>query len=141
MYSPFPITTVFTLAAAAAGASAGFFLLGYDPARLLYVMVAAWLCACALDMGHTMRQGLQAVRAYEQNPVMCAVLRRTGSLRAAAALAIATEAALITSGSFVIMHAWDPHVFGVLCGAAAGIHLSGYVESRRFLRNAQRARA
>jgi len=134
LYSPFPISTVFTLAAAAAGASAGFFLLGYDPARLLYVMVAAWLCACALDMGHTVRQGSRTVRAYEQNPVMRAVLRRTGSLRAAAALALAAEAALIASSPFIITHAWNPHVLGVICGAAAGVHVAGFTESRRFMR-------
>ena len=106
-----------------------------------YAMAAIWLCSCALDMGHTVRLGARSVRAYEQNPVMRLVLRLTGSLPAAAAAALAVEAGFVLGGSFVIMHAWDPHVFCVLCGAAAGVHLSGYVESGRFLRTARRRNA
>ena len=101
-------------------------------------MAAAWLCSCALDMGHTVRQGLRAVRAHEQNPVMRLVLRRTGSLRAASMSALSAEAALVLGGAFVAVRAWDPLVFCVLCGAAAGVHASGYAESRRFVRNASR---
>lgn len=101
-----------------------------------YAMAATWLCSCALDMGHTARLGARSVCAYEQNPVMRLVLRRTGSLRAAAAAALAVEAGLVLGGSFVVMHAWDARVFGALCGAAAAAHLCGYAESRRFMRNA-----
>lgn len=103
-----------------------------------YAMAAIWLCSCALDMGHTVRLGARSVCAYEQNPVMRPVLRLTGSLPAAAAVALAVEAGFVLGGSFVVVYAWDPRVFGMLCGAAAGVHLSGYAESRRFLRNVSR---
>ena len=97
------------------------------------VMAAVWACSCALDMGHTVRHG-GLIPAHEQNPVLRGAVRRLGSLRAAVMAALAAEAVLVASAPFVVSLSWDAHLFGVLCGAAAGAHVAGFLESRRFVR-------
>lgn len=123
-------------AAAAAGAISGFFLLA-DAADRLPLLVVVWAGSCALDMGYTIKhRGF--IRAHERNPVLRTALRLSGSLRAAVPAALAAEAALVALGPFAILHAWDPSVFAALCGAAAGAHLSGCLENRRFVRHPHR---
>ena len=123
---------IITSAAAAAGAALCFFLLA-DAAGRLPLVVAAWAGSCALDMGYTVRHG-GIIRAHERNPVLRAALRLPGGLRAAVPAALAAEAALVAVGPFAILHAWDSQVFAALCGAAAGAHVCGYLENRRFVR-------
>ena len=94
-------------------------------------MAAAWLCACAIDMGYTVRHG-SLVGSYERNPVLRACMR-FGGLRAGVIATLAVEAGLVLSGSFIVLHEWDPLLFSVLCGAAAGVHVTGFLESRRFV--------
>ena len=118
--------------AAAAGAAAGFFLLAHDADSLLPFMVVVWLGTCALDMGYTLKHGSLA-RRHERNPILQAA-SRFGGLRAGAAMTLAAEIGLIVSAPLIILHEWDARLFGVMCGAAACVHATGFLENRRFVR-------
>lgn len=96
-------------------------------------MAAIWAGFCALDMGYTVRHGGLVCR-YERNPVLRTAVRRLGGLRAGVAAALIMESAAVMLLPFAISFSWDPHIFGVLCFAAAGAHAAGFVESASFVR-------
>ena len=94
--------------------------------------VTFWLAACGTDMAYTVRHR-QFLLKHEQSPVLRILARRL-RLRMAVPATLAAEMALVVFSSFLVTHGWNPEFLGVAATLAGVIHLSGFAESRSFVR-------
>ena len=83
-------------------------------------------------MAYTVRHR-RFLSRHEQSPVLRILAGRL-CIRYAVATALAIEAALVISSPFLVTHGWDLGFLGVAAVLTGVIHLSGFVESRSFVR-------
>ena len=102
------------------------------PAGLVWSPVMFWLAACGTDMAYTVRHR-QFLLKHEQSPVLRILTGRL-CIRHAVPAALATEAALVIFSPFLVTHGWNPEFLGVAAVLTGVIHLSGFAESRSFVR-------
>jgi len=94
--------------------------------------VTFWLAACGTDMAYTVGHR-RFLSKHEQSPMLRILVGRL-RIRHAVPAALAAEAALVISSPFLVTHGWDPEFLGVAAVLTGIIHLSGFFESRSFVR-------
>ena len=102
------------------------------PAGWAWGPVIFWLAACGTDMAYTVRHR-RFLSRYEQSPVLRILAGRL-RIRHAVPAALAIEAALVISSPFLVTRGWDPGLLGVAAVLTGVVHLSGFAESRSFVR-------
>ena len=102
------------------------------PASWVWGPVMFWLAACGTDMAYTVRHR-RFLSRHEQSPVLRILAGRL-RIRHAVAAALAIEVALVIFSPFLVTRGWDPEFLGVAAVLTGMIHLSGFAESRSFVR-------